>query len=66
MALFGHTNPKRSGPWQAFEDLIVDGYAEYPGEQYPLTPKYREGMKRITVDDVLEKVAIAADLCIDS
>ena len=66
VALFGHTNPKRSGPWQAFEDLIVDGYAEYPGEQYPLTPKYREGMKRITVDDVLEKVAIAADLCIDS
>lgn len=59
VALFGYTNPKRSGPWRAFEDLIVDGYAEYPGEDYPLMPAYRNGMSRIGVGDVMEKVTLA-------
>ena len=57
VALFGYTNPKRSGPWRAFEDLVVDGYAEYPGEDYPLMPVYRNGMSRIGVGDVMDKVA---------
>jgi len=61
VSLFGYTNPKRSGPWRAFEDLIVDGYAEYPGEDYPLMPVYRNGMSRIGVGDVMEKVALAME-----
>ena len=60
VSLFGHTNPKRSGPWRAFEDLIVDGYADYPGENYPLIPAYRDGISRIRVADVLEKIHVAA------
>ncbi len=61
VSLFGHTNPRRSGPYGAFEELIVDGYAEYPGEDYPLVPTYRNGMTRIGVDDVLTKVSLAME-----
>ncbi len=61
VGLFGHTNPKRTGPYRAFQDLVVDGYAEHPGEPYPITPERRDGMRRITVDMVLEKVALAME-----
>ena len=61
VGLFGYTNPKRSGPYGAFQDLVVDGYATYPGEAYPLEHRYRDGMGRITVDMVLEKVALAME-----
>ncbi|MEM7413897.1 MAG: glycosyltransferase family 9 protein [Gemmatimonadota bacterium] len=61
VSLFGYTNPKRTGPWRAFEDLVVDGYAHFPGEDYPLAPVYRRGMERITVDDVLTKVSLAVE-----
>lgn len=61
VGLYGYTNPKRSGPYRGYEDLIVDGYAEYPGEQYPIMPTYRDGMERITVDAVLEKVSLAME-----
>lgn len=61
VGLFGYTNPKRTGPYRAFQDLVVDGYAEHPGEDYPLTHRYRDGMKRITVEMVLEKVALAME-----
>jgi heptosyltransferase I len=59
VGLFGRTNPKRSGPYRAFEDLVVDGYAEYPGEEYPPSPRYRDGMRRVTVERVMEKVDLA-------
>lgn len=61
VGLFGHTNPKRSGPYGAYEDLIVDGYAHHPEEDYPVTSRYRNGMKRIRIDDVLAKVSLAMD-----
>lgn len=59
VGLFGHTNPRRTGPYRFCEDLIVDGYARFPGEEYPITPEYRNGMERITVVDVLKYVADA-------
>ncbi|HUF74764.1 MAG TPA: glycosyltransferase family 9 protein [Longimicrobiales bacterium] len=59
VSLFGRTNPKRSGPYRAFQDLVVDGYAAYEGEEYPPTAEYRDGMRRITPDMVMEKVALA-------
>lgn len=37
----------------------MDGYAEFPGEEYPVSPRYRDGMRRVTVEAVLEKVAVA-------
>ena len=61
VGLFGYTNPKRSGPYRAFQDLVVDGYAAYPGEAYPVEHAYRNGMGRITVSDVLEKVSLAME-----
>ncbi|HSG08104.1 MAG TPA: glycosyltransferase family 9 protein [Longimicrobiales bacterium] len=61
VGLFGYTNPKRSGPYQLYQDLVVDGYAAYPGEEYPLEHAYRDGMKRVTVDMVLEKVTLAVE-----
>jgi heptosyltransferase I len=59
VSLFGRTNPKRSGPYRAFEDLVVDGYAEYEGEDYPISAEPRDGMRRVTVEGVLAKIDLA-------
>jgi heptosyltransferase I len=57
VGLYGYTNPKRTGPYRKFTDLVVDGYARFPGESYPLNAEYRRrGMSRVTVDAVIEKV----------
>ena len=61
VGLYGYTNPKRTGPYRRFQELVVDGYAEFPGEAYPITPAYRDGMGRVTVSAVLEKVALARE-----
>ena len=62
VGLYGYTNPKRYGPYRKFTDLIVDGYARSPSEDYPLSTEYRDdGMQRITVDMVLHKVELAVN-----
>ena len=54
----GYTNPKRSGPYRKFHDLIVDGFAD-PGESYDASAKNRPGrMRGITPRDVLNKVDV--------
>jgi heptosyltransferase I len=56
ISLIGRTNPKRTGPYRRFHDLIVDAYGD-PGEDYPIMLQQRPGrMPRIQVRDVLEKV----------
>jgi heptosyltransferase I len=56
VGLYGYTNPKRYGPYRRPEQ-VVDGYARYEGEDYPLDTEYRpDGMDRITVDMVLAGV----------
>ena len=56
VSLMGYTNPKRSGPYRRFHDLIVDAYGD-PGEDYPISAEWRPGrMARISVRDVLDKV----------
>jgi len=56
VSLIGYTNPKRTGPYRRFHDLIVDAYGD-PGENYPLSMETRlDRMPRIAVRDVLEKV----------
>ncbi|MFN2565417.1 MAG: glycosyltransferase family 9 protein [Gemmatimonadaceae bacterium] len=58
VSLMGYTNPKRTGPYRRYHDLIVDAYGD-PGEDYPISPETRPGrMKRITARDVLEKVEV--------
>ena len=56
VSLMGYTNPKRTGPYRRFHDLIVDAYGE-PGEDYPISMENRpDRMPRITVRDVIERV----------
>ena len=56
VSLMGYTNPKRTGPYRRFHDLIVDAYGE-PGENYPISMENRpDRMGRITVRDVLDRV----------
>lgn len=56
VSLMGYTNPKRTGPYRRFGDLVVDAYGE-PGENYPVTMENRlDRMPRITVRDVLDRV----------
>lgn len=60
IGLYGFTNPKRSGPYRLFTELIVDGYARSPGEDYPVSMERRAGgMGRITPEKVLTKVELA-------
>lgn len=59
VSLFGRTNPKRSGPYRAYGELVVDGYAEYEGEEYPISAMARDGMSRVGVQAVLAKVDLA-------
>ncbi len=62
VGLYGYTNPKRTGPYGRYRDLVVDGYARYPGEDYPVSMERRAGgMSRITVDMVLQKFGLAAE-----
>jgi heptosyltransferase I len=56
ISLMGYTNPRRTGPYKRFHDLIIDAYGE-PGENYAITMENRPGrMQRIQVSDVLAKV----------
>ena len=56
VSLMGYTNPRRTGPYRRFHDLIVDAYGD-PGENYPISMENRHGrMTHITVRDVLDKV----------
>jgi heptosyltransferase I len=60
VGLYGFTNPKRYGPYRKFTDLIVDGYARYPDEDYPLSMENRpDGMVRVTPEAVIESIARA-------
>jgi heptosyltransferase I len=56
ISLMGYTNPKRTGPYRKYQDLIVDAYGD-PGEDYPISMENRPGrMSRILVRDVLDRV----------
>ena len=61
ISLIGYTNPKRTGPYRRFHDLIVDAYGD-PGENYPISMENRPGrMSRIETKQVLGKVALWKD-----
>lgn len=56
ISLIGYTNPRRTGPYRAYHDLLVDAYGD-AGEDYPISMENRPGrMPLISVDDVLAKV----------
>lgn len=61
ISLMGYTNPKRTGPYRRFQDLIIDAYGD-PGEDYPISMENRPGrMLRIETSHVLEKVQVWRD-----
>jgi heptosyltransferase I len=56
ISLMGYTNPKRTGPYRRYHDLMIDAYGE-PGEDYGITMENRlDRLPRITVREVLDKV----------
>ena len=56
ISLMGYTNPKRTGPYRKFHDLMIDAYGE-PDEDYPISMENRpHRMPRIGVRDVLDRV----------
>ena len=58
ISLLGYTNPKRTGPYRKFKDLIIDAYGD-SGENYPTSMENRPGrMARIETQDVLDKIAV--------
>ena len=61
ISLMGYTNPKRTGPYRRFHDLIIDAYGD-PDEDYPISMENRPGrMTRIEPHHVLEKVQVWSD-----
>lgn len=61
ISLMGFTNPRRTGPYRRFQDLVIDAYGD-PGEDYPISMETRPGrMRRIQTRDVLEKVQLWRD-----
>ena len=62
VGLYGFTNPKRSGPYRRFGELLIDAYAD-PGDGQRIDTTYRKGrMQRITVAQVVERTALALQL----
>jgi heptosyltransferase I len=58
IALMGYINPKRTGPYRRFHDLLIDAYGD-PGEDYPISIQKRPGRtRRITTEQVMEKVGL--------
>ena len=58
ISLLGYTNPKRTGPYRKFHDLVIDKYGD-PGEKYSPTMENRPGrMERIAVSEVIEKIEL--------
>jgi heptosyltransferase I len=61
VGLYGYTDPLRTGPYRKFHDLLVQKY-RLPGEEdEPVSRRTKPGRVRmITVEEVLEKVRVAA------
>ena len=58
ISLMGYTNPKRTGPYRRYHDLLIDAYGN-PGEDYPVSMQNRIGrVQRITVEQVREKLGL--------
>ena len=62
ISLMGYTDPRRTGPYHAFHDLIIDAYHD-PGELGPVTMQTRgDRMGAIGVADVVEKIELWSEL----
>jgi heptosyltransferase I len=58
ISLIGYSDPRRTGPYRKFQDLIIDAYHD-PGESGPITMETRSNrMVRIQVSDVAERLSV--------
>ena len=58
ITLMGYTDPRRTGPYRKFHDLLIDAYHD-AGETGPITMTTKQDrMSRISVSDVEEKLRI--------
>ncbi|HZI27731.1 MAG TPA: glycosyltransferase family 9 protein [Gemmatimonadaceae bacterium] len=58
ISLMGYTNPKRTGPYRRYHDLLIDAYGN-PGEDYQVSMENRTGrVQRITVEQVRAKLEV--------
>lgn len=61
VSLIGYSDPRRTGPYRKFQDLVIDAYHE-PGETGPVSMETRSGrMQRIEVADVANRLEIWAE-----
>ena len=61
ISLIGYTDPRRTGPYRKFHDLIVDAFHDRQ-ESGPITMKTKsDRMTRITVADVAERLVVWND-----
>ena len=57
ISLMGASDPRRTGPYRSSQHLIIDAYRT-PGDPPEPLNERRTNMERITVEQVLEKVAL--------
>jgi heptosyltransferase I len=58
VSLIGYADPRRTGPYRRFHDLMIDAFHD-PGESGPVTNERRhDRMSRIAVADVLTRVEV--------
>ena len=58
ISLIGYSDPRRTGPYRKFRDLIIDAYHD-PGENTPVSMETRSNrMGRIQVADVEKRLAV--------
>lgn len=61
ISLIGYSDPRRTGPYRNFQDLVIDAYHD-PGEATPVSMETRSGrMKRIEVADVARRLELWAE-----
>jgi len=61
ISLMGYTDPRRTGPYMRFHDLLIDAFHD-PGEITPVTMETRPNrMSRISVADVASKLEVWAE-----
>ncbi len=58
ISLLGFSNPLRTGPYRASQELIVNAYGETWNDSHLATDRRTDRMQTISVAEVLEKVAL--------
>jgi len=60
ISLYGYSDPRRSGPFRAFHDLLIDKYNDPGEEDSRITRVIKEGgMDLITPEEVIDKIELA-------